>query len=618
MTLSADTLIMLASTVGALLVFGGLFYALQGYRLLGIAMIPSDGLGIVTKKFGVGGKSRLPDGHLIALNKEAGYQADTLGPGLYFGFWPWQYSIQIDKFVTVPQGQVGIVEAKDGEPIPAGRILGKHIDCDFFQDSRAFLSKGGQRGPQIDPVPPGTYRFNSSLISIKMVDAVVVPQGKVGIVTTLDGLPLPANEIAGKVIDGHQSFQNGDKFISSGGQKGLQEQVILSGMYYINPLFVRIEVTDLQDIPIGYVGVVVSFVGTEGKDTSGAAFTHGNIVSKGQKGVWSEPLDPGRYPINPRIMRVEPVPTTNIVLNWATGKSEAHQLDKNLSTITVRSGDGFTFNLDVSQIIHVSRENAPRVIARFGTMVNLVTQVLEPTIGNYFRNSAQSSDVINFLSQRSTRQQEAAGFIKDALEKYNVQAVDTLIGDITPPEQLMGALTDRKIAEQRKITYATQEAAEVQRQEFEKAKSEADTRGQIVAASRALEVSKFTADALIARAQGEAGSKTTNADADARVLLVTGEAAAKRTQLIGDAEASVLQKKVAAVSADKYALMDIVGRLSEAKTPLVPQIQVGGDGQNRSTLIDAFVGNLLAKDINGSQSPGPNVSPKGSAGAPAR
>ena len=89
-------------------------------------------------------------------------------------------------------------------------------------------------------------------------------------------------------------------------------------------------------------------------------------------------------------MKVELVPTTNLVLNWASAGSEAHNLDKNLSTITVRSKDGFPFNLDVSQIIHVPTTEAPKVIARFGNMVNLVSQVLEPTIGNYFRNFSAS------------------------------------------------------------------------------------------------------------------------------------------------------------------------------------------------------------------------------------
>jgi uncharacterized membrane protein YqiK len=97
---------------------------------------------------------------------------------------------------------------------------------------------------------------------------------------------------------------------------------------------------------------------------------------------------------------------------------------------------GFPFNLDVAQIIHIPATEAPKVIARFGSMGNLVSQVLEPTIGNYFRNSAQDSDVISFLSTRKERQSSAKEHIKAVLDDYNVNAVDTLIGDIVPPEAL--------------------------------------------------------------------------------------------------------------------------------------------------------------------------------------
>src|SRR6185295_7016319 len=208
------------------------------------------------------------------------------------------------------------------------------------------------------------------------------------------------------------------------------------------------------------VGVVIAYVGAEGHDVTGDTFKHGNLVKKGQKGVWVEPLDPGMYPINSFVHKVENVPTANVVLNWATGKTESHNLDKNLSTITVRSSDGFKFNLDVSQIIHIPRTDAPKVIARFGSMVNLVTQVLEPTIGNYFRNAAQNSDVIEFLKSRQQRQGEARKSISDALQEYNVGTVDTLIGDITPPDELMKTLTDRKLAEQERVTYETQRLAQ--------------------------------------------------------------------------------------------------------------------------------------------------------------
>src|SRR5881409_613045 len=79
---------------------------------------------------------------------------------------------------------------------------------------------------------------------------------------------------------------------------------------------------------------------------------------------------------------------TNIVLNWAS-RTEAHHYDEKLSSITVRSKDGFAFNLDVAQIIHVGALDAPKVISRVGSMQNLVDHVLQPIVGNYFRNSAQ-------------------------------------------------------------------------------------------------------------------------------------------------------------------------------------------------------------------------------------
>src|SRR5262249_21152758 len=162
------------------------------------------------------------------------------------------------------------------------------------------------------------------------------------------------------------------------------------------------------------------------------------------------------------------------------------------STITVRSADGFKFNLDVSQIIHIPRNDAPKVIARFGDMLALVTQVLEPTIGNYFRNAAQGSDIIDFLKHRSARQDEARREISVALQEYNVGAVDTLIGDIVPPEQLMKTLTDRKLAEQERVTFETQRQAQVVRQELEQAMALAETQKKVVDAERQVAIADFS------------------------------------------------------------------------------------------------------------------------------
>ena len=191
------------------------------------------------------------------------------------------------------------------------------------------------------------------------------------------------------------------------------------------------------------------------------------------------------------------------------------------------------FNLDVSQIIHIPRNDAPKVIARFGDMAALVTQVLEPTIGNYFRNSAQDSDIIEFLRERSKRQSQAREAIGAALSEYNVGAVDTLIGDIVPPEQLMKTLTDRKLAEQERVTYETQKGAQAVRQELEQATALANTQANVVDAERQVSISEFNAQAAVKRAEGEAKAKTINAEADAKVVQTVGEAEAKRSRQSG-------------------------------------------------------------------------------------
>jgi uncharacterized membrane protein YqiK len=607
MALNSEISALLAWWPFLLVLLGALiFLFMRGYRLFGIVYVRDNRMGIVSKFFVLSGENKsLPDGKIVALSGEAGYQTDTLAPGLYFWFWPWQYSIEIAVFTVVPPGKVGVVESRDGVPIPMGRVLGRHVECDGFQNARAFLKGGGHRGPQMDIIPPGTYRINTALFDVKLTEALVVPENKVCIITTFEGQPLPSGEIAGKEVQGHNLFQDANAFVTGGGYKGLQEQIMMAGTYYTNPRFLKPEFIDLTPVPIGHAGVVVAFVGETGVDTSGAEFTHGSIVSKGQKGVWATPLDPGRYPINTFTHKVEIVPTTNIVLNWATGKTESHKLDEKLSTIEVRSADGFAFNLDVSQIVHVSRENAPKVIARFGSMSNLVTQVLEPTIGNYFRNSAQQSDVIDFLKGRAQRQAEAGAHIRQALDKYNVQAVDTLIGDIHPPEALMKTLTDRKVAEQSKVTFAIQQQAEEQRQEFQRAKSEADTRSQIVAASRAAEVAKLNADAAVNAARGEADAKKIIAEGQATYTKVTGEADASKTKMVGEAEAGVLKLKVESVGPQFYAAMNIFDRLAESKTALVPQIVAGvgtgekASGGSGSGIIDALLGVVLAQQLRG-------------------
>ena len=378
--------------------------------------------------------------------------------------------------------------------------------------------------------------------------------------------------------------------------------MLLAGRYFLNPRFATIEIVEMSTVPIANVGVVIAYIGKEGKDVTGDTFKHGNLVSRGEKGVWVDPLDPGKYPINPNTHKVVNVPTANVVLNWATGKTEAHRLDANLSTITVRSADGFKFNLDVSQIIHIPRNDAPKVIARFGDMSALVTQVLEPTIGNYFRNAAQGNDIIDFLKNRSARQSEARDAISAALTEYNVGAVDTLIGDIVPPDELMRTLTDRKLAEQERVTYETQRQAQTVRQELQQATALADTQARVVDAERKVTIAGFEANAAVKFAEGNAKSKTINAEADATVLRTVGDAEGSKIKAVGGAEAEVIRLKVSSMEAGNFAVVQVAEALARGGIKIVPDIVAGGGDGSGGGLVNVLLGNMLHQDRMSRQS----------------
>lgn len=564
------------------MIFVGVVFLPQLGWVAGLIVVGDREVGIITKKFSA---RSLTPGHLIALNGEAGLQADTLAPGWHFGFFPWQYSIRKEPVVVIPQGEIGLIVANDGQTIPPDRILGKIVPCDDFQNARKFLTSGGEKGRQLGILTAGVYRINTALFDVitsnnankhgmkpGQLKVYSIEPDRVGIVTALDGQPIEEGEIAGPVIPGHDNFQKLQTFMNNHGRRGLQEQIILSGSWNLNPWFVQVEPVTMTQIPIGYVGVVMSFVGQSHKDISGDTFTHGNLVSKGDKGVWIEPLYPGRHPLNTQIMKVELVPTTNIVLNFTSRISGEHGYDSKLDALKLLSYDGFTFDLEVFQIIHVAASEAPKVISRLGSMQNLVDQVLRPIVGNYFRNSAQEYTILDFLVARSERQTEAADHVRKALLAYDVQAVDTLIGAIVPPADLMHTLTDRKIAAEQQKTYEVQRLAQTQRQELVRETALADIQNQVVTAEQGVKIAELQATARVKQANGEAES-----------IRVTGQA-----------KADAYLAGVRALGSQGYTALQLMQVIGDRQVRVVPDVAVssGGNGSG-SGLVDALLGMMV-------------------------
>jgi uncharacterized membrane protein YqiK len=295
-------------------------------------------------------------------------------------------------------------------------------------------------------------------------------------------------------------------------------------------------------------------------------------------------LYPGKHPLNTRVLKVELVPTTNIVLNWAS-RTEEHSYDARLSPITVRSKDGFAFNLDVAQIIHIGALDAPKVISRVGSVQNLVDHVLQPIVGNYFRNSAQENTVLDFLGARSERQKEATDHIRRAISAYDVQAIDTLIGDITPPAELMMTQTDRKIAEEQRKTYEVQQMAQEQRQELVRATSMADIQQEMVKSEQGVHIAQLQAQAAIQQATGEA---------EAVRLHALGEADSIRNR--GQAQAEAYRVGVESLGREGFTAVQLMRIIGEQHVRIVSDVSVQNGSGNG--LVDGLLGLMLKDEVS--------------------
>ncbi len=642
--------------------------------LIGFRVIRNDRIAIVEKWWSP--KGSLKDA-IIAVNGEAGYQPDVLRGGIHFRT-PLMFKLHVMPLVTITQGKIGYVFARDGVPLPPGQTLGKVIEGNTFENVKAFISAGGQRGPQRQILREGTYAFNlAQFVIITEAQIYYLPMGttaqeqgtiqmmaqhlasvdgfnpivirgaddKTGIVTVNDGPSLPMGDIIAPNVGDkqddpnyHNNFQDPEAFLAGGGFRGRQYQVLTEGTYFVNRLFATVELINKIVVPVGFTGVVVSYYGPKGVDTSGEEYRHGELVAVGNRGVWSEALMPGKYAFNTYAGSIAMVPTTNIILKWIAGQSGEHNYDENLAEVNLITKDAFEPLLPLSVVIHIDYKKAPLVIQRFGDIKMLVNQTLDPMVSAYFKNIGQTRTLIELLQQRADIQALSGVEMKTKFEHYNIELEEVLIG--TPHsqvgddkiEQILMQLRDRQVAVEKLETYEKQRIAADKERELKEATAVAEQQTVLTQSeinikiqenSGRAELQKATQDAERVKtlaaadaervkllAGGDAQKVKLMAEADAQKIKVTGEADATRVKLIAEADAEkeakvgigkaiAIEEQVRAYGGPQLQLIqEVMGKLATAvetaKIPIVPSTYVsmgGGEGEGDGGGANAF--NLL-------------------------
>jgi uncharacterized membrane protein YqiK len=577
---------------------------------------------------------------LIALNGEAGYQPEVLRGGLHF-FFPFQFRLHVQSLVTIPQGRVGYVFARDGRPLGPDQALAANLGEVDFQDTRGFLAAGGQKGPQRKILREGAYAINLAQFVVVTKDAtfalrldrdemalldqmaevieerdgfepVVIKDAddQIGVVTVHDGPGLQAGDIIAPTVGDdpqdkasfHNSFQDPETFLRAGGRKGRQLMVLVEGTYYINRLFATIERIPKTIIEVGQVGVVVSYTGAAGADTSGEGYRHGELVDNGNRGVWADPLLPGKYAFNTYAGRVTLVPTTNFILKWETAASGSHNFDENLAEVSLITRDAFEPTLPVSVVVHIDYRKAPLVIQRFGDIKKLVEQTLDPMVSAYFKNIGQTRTLIELLQDRSRIQSLSSEEMKAKFLIYNLELQEVLIGTPRPSakgddqiERILTQLRQRQIADEQVGTYERQKLAAQKERELREAEAKSKQQTAITESELSIQVQQNQGKANLARSEQEAEQTRTLAKAEgdrirflgegeAKKVIVLAAAEAERVTKVGLATAEAIESQVAASGGPRYQLArQVAERFAEALetsgVDVVPKVQIqGSDG----------------------------------------
>ncbi|MBN2641319.1 MAG: hypothetical protein JXR78_06690 [Victivallales bacterium] len=399
--------------------------------------------------------------------------------------------------IYVAPGQMAVVTAKSGDAPTTGTLL---VEC-------------GQKGIWRDVLPEGRYFLDPVMHDVKIVPAINIPLGKVGIVTSKVGKPLAPGEI----IAPDKSYQ------------GVWRDVLGPGVYRLNPEGYQVDVVDAINIPFGYVGVVTAQTGKPAQS--------GEFAQPGEKGVLKDILQPGLYYINPRAYQVNVIEigmnqvsmtgregsvievknrieaasdalsemSFNTLNNQLQNRQEMLKSDKSLrgnmpapqvaraskrrvmgavsgavatttpetpdmiysigSFVEFPSRDGFKIMMDMTVEFELLPEHISRIYMFYGDLPQVVAKIILPQILSASRLKGSSYKAQDFImgEGRETFQNNLRNELVVAMKEKSIVIHNAIIRNVTIPQNILKPIQDASLAVEQNLTnYSLQETAKIE------------------------------------------------------------------------------------------------------------------------------------------------------------
>jgi uncharacterized membrane protein YqiK len=232
-------------------------------------------------------------------------------------------------------------------------------------------------------------------------------------------------------------------------------------------------------------------------------------------------------------------------------------------------------------------------VQRFGDVRRLITQTLDPILTAYFRDVAQSSNMLDLLTRREDIQRRATEQLGRRFQEFDINCVAVLIGrpesmskrpgGEDPIDRLFDQLRQRRLAEEQKETFAKQQEAAVQLKALNHAHAEAERQTQLTQTKVEIEIAGNRGAAQLAEAERLAKREVALAEGRARATELEGQGEAAKIAQVGQAEADVSRQKVEAFTDPRlYAINLVAQQLAHSEQPLVPErlVVFGGNGED--------------------------------------
>jgi SPFH domain / Band 7 family len=530
----------------------------------------------------------LPEGRIVAANGENGPQARILPPGLHIEpLINVMYSVDIDRpEVSIPQGKVELLTAKDGAPLRAGQAYAdpfpKESASAMINDAAFFLKKSGQRGPQSNVLTPGRYRLNRYLWDVDVVDAVRVPAGFVGVIKSNVHADIDFGTLKAA------KPENCASLTADGGRN--------DGQHIEAPI-----------VPVGCIG------------------------------VWEKALQPGEYYLNANAFAITNVDTRAQVWTYAGGYRRAQialtvdakgDIVQNRSEVDVPVDkdnadraiflkmEGWDVPLELRVVAQVGPNDAACVVAGIGTLKEVEDRVLTPSIraitrdvagGTYEVTEAKVDEngkplldkdgkpvivtvnrptkVLDLINQRPLIESEIERRIRPEARKSCITIREVRLGEPAIPPELLVAVRREQLATQLAKAFTQEQSAQAQRVTSEKAKATADQQGELVRAEIEVQRSVQLAQAARNSGLGERDKLEAIADGQKKQMEVLGQ----------EATVKLRQFELLLQYADKHP--NVVAAMFNNAHKFVPQITVGQSDAS-SGLLTALIGDMLSRSAN--------------------